>query len=61
MKIKVRFFAILRERAGVGEIVLQCADGSQIGQVVQEIQRRFPEIEKYVRRAVYAVNQEYVT
>ena len=40
MKIKVKFFAILRERAGAGAISKEINDGSTIAQLWQSLQER---------------------
>jgi molybdopterin synthase catalytic subunit len=61
MKIKVKFFAILRERAGAGEISKEINDGSTIAQLWQSLQEDYPKLAGPTFRLLYAVNQNYVT
>jgi molybdopterin converting factor subunit 1 len=61
MKVKVKFFAILRERAGVAESTKDLRDGSTVAELWGIIQRDFPKLAVPGIRLLYAVNQEYVT
>jgi molybdopterin converting factor subunit 1 len=61
MKIKVRFFAILRERAGAAEITRDLEDGSTVADLWQALQRDFPKLNVAGIRLLYAVNQNYVS
>jgi molybdopterin synthase catalytic subunit len=60
MRIRVKLFAILRERAGVGELALDASEGATVGAAVSILIQRVPALEQYARRAAYAVNCEYV-
>ena len=60
MRINVRFFAILRERAGVEQIVLELAPGSSVASAVEAVGERIPQIRELLPRAAFAVNREYV-
>jgi len=61
MKVKVKFFAILRERAGTAETTKDIQDGSTVGQLWGSLQQDFPKLAVPGIRLLYAVNQEYVT
>ena len=61
MKIKVKFFAILRERAGAAEITRDIEDGSTVADLWQALQRDFPKLNVAGIRLLYAVNQNYVS
>jgi len=61
MKIKVKFFAILRERAGAAEIMRDLRDGSTVADLWQALQQDFPKLDVAGIRLLYAVNQNYVS
>jgi MoaE-MoaD fusion protein len=61
MKVKVKFFAILRERAGTAEITKDIRDGSTITDLWQALQQDFPRLNVAGIRLLYAVNQNYVS
>jgi molybdopterin converting factor subunit 1 len=61
MKVKIKFFAILRERVGTGEMTKEVQDGSTISQLWEALQRDFPKLAVPGIRLLYAVNQNYVT
>jgi len=60
MKIRVKFFAILRERAGASEISKELADGSTVGDLWRELQKDYAKLDVPGIRLLYAVNQNYV-
>jgi molybdopterin converting factor subunit 1 len=60
MKVKVKFFAILRERAGIAEITRELPDGSTVGDLWQRLQIDYPKLNVPGIRLLYAVNQDYV-
>ena len=61
MKVKVKFFAILRERTGTAETTKEIQQGSTIGQLWEALQQDFPKLAVPGIRLLYAVNQNYVT
>ena len=61
MTVKVKLFAILRERAGAGEISKEIQDGYTIGQLWESLQKDYPKLAGPTFRLLYAVNQNYVT
>lgn len=61
MKIKVKLFAILRERAGAAVVSKEIQDGSTVAQLWESLQRDYPKLAGPTFRLLYAVNQTYVT
>ena len=61
MKVKVKFFAILRERAGSAEITKELRDDTTVAELWGILQQDFPKLAVPGIRLLYAVNQEYVT
>jgi molybdopterin converting factor subunit 1 len=60
MKIKVKLFAILRERAGTAEVIKEMRDGSTVADLWQALQQDYPKLNVTGIRLLYAVNQNYV-
>ena len=60
MKVRIKFFAILRERAGMGEVSKQVPDGSTVADLWRQLQRDYPKLDVPGIRLLYAVNQNYV-
>lgn len=61
MTVKVKFFAMLRERAGTAELLKEIEDGTTIAQLWETLQCEFPKLAVSGIRLLYAVNQSYVT
>ena len=60
MKVKVKFFAILRERAGAGEITIEIEEGSTITDLWDALTKDYPKLAPVNVRLLYAVNRNYV-
>lgn len=60
MTVRVKFFAILRERAGASEFSKELSDGSTVGDLWRELQKDYPKLAVPGIRLLYAVNQNYV-
>ena len=60
MRVSVRLFAVLRDRAGVSELTLEVPDGATVAEVAEALAARFPAVGEYLRHVAYAVNREYV-
>jgi len=60
MKVRVKFFAILRERAGTAETSRELADGSTVADLWRQLQKDYPKLDVPGIRMLYAVNQNYV-
>jgi molybdopterin converting factor subunit 1 len=61
MKVKVKFFAILRERAGTSEFIKEIQEGSTVADLWSALQRDYPKLAVPGIRLLYAVNRDYVT
>ena len=59
MKIRVKLFAILRERAGTGDIVLDLPEGATVRAAADLLSSQLPSIREHARHVAYAVNREY--
>jgi molybdopterin converting factor subunit 1 len=60
MKVKVKFFAILKERAGTGELIKEINEGSTVAELWATLQQDYPKLAVPGIRLLYAVNQDYV-
>jgi len=60
MKVKVKFFAILREKVGTGEIPKEIREGSTVGELWEMLKQEYPKLAPVQMRLLYAVNQDYV-
>ncbi|MBI2988605.1 MAG: molybdopterin converting factor subunit 1 [Deltaproteobacteria bacterium] len=60
MKVKIKFFAMLRERAGAGEITKEIREGMTVGELWRVLRRDYPRLAPVEMRLLYAVNQDYV-
>jgi molybdopterin converting factor small subunit len=58
MRITVKLFAILRERAdGTSELSVQLRAGATVADALTTLGDRFPELRSFLPRVAYAVNQ----
>ena len=60
MKIDVKLFAILRERAGAAGLALELPAGSSAAAAGAALVERFPALRDYLPSVAYAVNRDYV-
>ncbi len=60
MKATVKLFAILREKAGTPELVLELPEASSVADLLEEVGRRFPGLPSLTPNSMVAVNAEYV-
>ena len=60
MRITVKLFAILRERAGVSELTLELPGGAAASAATDVLRERYPGLSELLPRAAVAVNREYV-
>ena len=60
MRIHVKFFAVLRDKAGVPAVDLDLQDGATCADACRELQSRYPEIAAMLQRTACAVDKEYV-
>jgi molybdopterin converting factor subunit 1 len=60
MIVRLKMFAILRDRSGVSEMDLELSEGATVAAAVAEVGRRFAPVMDILARCASAVNQEYV-
>jgi molybdopterin converting factor subunit 1 len=60
MTVRVKFFAILRERTGAAEVSKELSEGSTVADLWRELQKDYPKLAVPGIRLLYAVNQNYV-
>lgn len=60
MRVKVKFFAILRERVGTSEITKEVSEGTTVGELWATLKREYASLGSVEMRLLYAVNQNYV-
>ena len=61
MKVKVKLFAILRERAVTAEVTKEIQEGSTVADLWAALQQDYPKLAVPGVRLLYAVNQDYVS
>jgi molybdopterin synthase catalytic subunit len=60
MRVTVRLFAVLRERAGFAELRLDLPEGARVSAAVEQTGARLPLIRDLLPRTAFAVNRAYV-
>ncbi len=60
MKVKVKFFATLRERVGANEITKEVVVGCTVGKLWATLQQDYPKLASVNMKLLYAVNKDYV-
>jgi len=60
MKVRVKFFAMVREKVGQDEMELELPPGSTTRQFWNTLLSRFPVLEPYQQQSRLAVNRTYV-
>ncbi len=60
MTVRVKFFAILRERVGTPTVLKELAEGSTVADLWRELQKDYAKLDVPGIRMLYAVNQSYV-
>jgi molybdopterin synthase catalytic subunit len=60
VRITVRFFAILRDRAGTPAVEIEVPAGSDVATAIETVSGRIPAVRNELKRAAFAVNRNYV-
>ena len=60
MRVTIKFFAILKDRAGLSETQLELPDASDVAAATNAIGESFPSIRDFLPRVAHAVNRAYV-
>lgn len=61
MKVTIRFFASMQDAAGVPVVTLDVPEGSTTADVLDQLYRLVPQLEKYRSGCRTALNQDYLT
>jgi molybdopterin converting factor subunit 1 len=59
MRINVKLFAILRERAATPELVLHLRPDATVADASAQLAQKFPDLSAFLGRVAFAVNQSY--
>ena len=59
MQIRVKFFAILRDKARAAEATLDLPQDATIATAAEAIAAKYPTLRDHLSRIAYAVNREY--
>lgn len=59
VRIQVKLFASLRDRAGISELTLELPAGATVREAAEALQTRLPAIAGYRASVAYAVNRSY--
>jgi len=60
VKVRLLFFAVLREIAGRSEQVVELPDGTRAGDVWQRLRDEYGALREYIQPPMIAVNESYV-
>jgi molybdopterin synthase sulfur carrier subunit len=60
MRVRIRYFAVLRELVGQEEEIITVPAGSQVADVRSTVLARYPRLQPFLERSLCAVNREYV-
>jgi molybdopterin converting factor subunit 1 len=61
VKIRLLFFAVLRDITGSGEAVMEVADGATAADVWQRLRDEHAALRDYIQPPMIAVNESYVS
>lgn len=61
LKIRLLFFAALREIAGKSDDVVELPDGTSAGDVWQRLRSEHPALRGYIQPPMIAVNESYAS
>ncbi|MEM3852389.1 MAG: molybdopterin converting factor subunit 1 [Methanomassiliicoccales archaeon] len=60
MRARVLLFAHLAERAGTRELFIETGEGTTVGELIQKLVVKYPQLEKEMAHISLAVNEEIV-
>ena len=60
MEITVKFFALMREKAGTETVSLHVPQGASVSQALEILQRQYPVLAPYIPRVRLALRQNFV-
>lgn len=60
MRVHVKLFAVLRDKAGVSDLQLELPDGANVSRAVRRLAESHGELTSHLPRVAFAINQSYV-
>ena len=60
MRITVKLFALMREKAGTDTILLEIPEGASVAQALAVLQDQYPVLQPYVPRARLSLQMTFV-
>jgi len=60
MRVRLLFFATLKDIAGSRELQLEVPEGSTVGDLWSQLERTYPGMQSYRSIVLTALNEEYV-
>jgi len=60
MRVRIKFFAIIREKVGTDGMELELEEGRTVQELLELLRSRFPATREFLERAFVAVNRRYV-
>jgi molybdopterin converting factor subunit 1 len=60
MRVRLRFFATLRERAGSAELLRELSSATTVGELWEALRRERTALGEFRGSVAFAVNEEYV-
>jgi MoaE-MoaD fusion protein len=60
MRIAVRFFALMREKAGTDIVNIELSDGASAAQALEAIQGQYPVLTPYLSRVRLALQMNFI-
>lgn len=59
MKIKVLYFASLKDKLKKNEDIIDLKEGSKVEDLLNDIISKYPQIQELIQKCMIAVNEEY--
>jgi molybdopterin converting factor small subunit len=60
MTVRVLFFSVLKDITGTGEVPVECAAGSTMAALLDQLFQRWPNLRDWDRSLLLALDQTYV-
>ena len=61
MRVRLLYFAVLRDIAGTGEAELDLPEGTRAADVWQRLRQQFPKLAGYAQPPMTAINESYAS
>jgi molybdopterin synthase catalytic subunit len=60
MRIHVKLFSLLREKAGTDTVLLDLPEGANAAEALRELQQRYPALAAHIENVRFAVHMDFV-